>query len=74
LIEFKIWCCRFSANDAPQVQVNNRFSVLETDTLDLGQQSPVLLKHEGREVKSFAGKTERKRKILLLGSSHGRDI
>jgi hypothetical protein len=30
--------------------------------------------HECRKVKSFAGKTERKRKILLLGSSHGRDI
>jgi hypothetical protein len=67
-------CCRFSADDAPQVQLNNRFSVLGTDTLDVGQQSPVLLKHECREVKSFAGKTESKRKILLLGSSHGREI
>jgi hypothetical protein len=48
--------------------------VLETDTLDVGQQSPVLLKHEFREVKSFSGKTESNRKILLMGISHGRDI
>jgi hypothetical protein len=67
-------CRGFSANDAPQVHLNNRFIVLETDTLYVGQQSPVLLKHESREVKSFAGKSERKRKVLLLGSSHGRDI
>jgi hypothetical protein len=40
--------------------------VLETDTLDVGQQSPVLLSIS-------AGKSERKRKILSLGSSHGRD-
>jgi hypothetical protein len=57
-------CCMFYAEDAPQVQLNIRFSVLETDTLDVGQQSPVLLKHECRGVKSFAGKSERKRKIL----------
>jgi hypothetical protein len=44
-------CCRFSADDAPQVKLNNRFSVLETDTLDVGQQSPVLLKHERKCVK-----------------------
>jgi hypothetical protein len=47
--------------------------VLEPHTLDVGQQSPVLLKHECREVKSFSGKTESKRKNLLLGISHGRD-
>jgi hypothetical protein len=35
------------------------------------------LKHKGRELKSFTVKTEKdknKRKILLLGSSHGREI
>jgi hypothetical protein len=67
-------CCRFSADDAPEVQLNNRCSVLETGTLDVGQHCPVLLKHECREVKPFAGKTESKRKVLLLGSSHGRKI
>jgi hypothetical protein len=40
--------------------------VLETGTLDVGQQSPVLLKHECRE--------DRKKKILLLGSSNRRII
>jgi hypothetical protein len=48
--------------------------LLETDTLDVGQQSPALLKHERREVKSFSGKTESRSKILLMGSSHGREI
>jgi hypothetical protein len=51
-------CRRFSANDAPQVRLNNRFSELETYTLDVDQQSPVLLKHECLEIKSFAGKSE----------------
>jgi hypothetical protein len=32
------------------------------------------MKHEHREVKSFAGKSESKRRVLLLGSSHGREI
>jgi hypothetical protein len=27
-------CCRFSANDASQVKLNNKFSVLATDTLE----------------------------------------
>jgi beta-lactamase superfamily II metal-dependent hydrolase len=48
--------------------------VLETDTLDVGQKSPVLLKHEHKKIKSFAGKSESKRRILLLGSSHEREI
>jgi hypothetical protein len=68
-------CHRFSAaDDAPLVQLSNRFSVLETDTLEFGQKSPVLLKHEHKKVKSFAGKSESKRRILLLGSSHGQEI
>jgi hypothetical protein len=36
---------RFPAGDA-EVKLTNRFSVLETDTLDVGQQIQVLLKHE----------------------------
>jgi predicted RNase H-like nuclease (RuvC/YqgF family) len=44
-------CRRFSADDAPLVQLSNRFSLLETDTLDVGQKSPVLLKHEHKKVK-----------------------
>jgi hypothetical protein len=43
-------CHRISADDAPQVQLNNGFSALETDTLDVGQQSTVLLYHEFRAV------------------------
>jgi hypothetical protein len=48
--------------------------VLETDTLDVGQQNQVLLKHEYKKVSSVAEKARSKRKILLLGSSHGREI
>jgi hypothetical protein len=66
-------CRRFSAGDAG-VNLSNRFSVLERDTLDDGQQNQVLLKHECKKVKSIAKKVGRKRKILLLGSSHGREI
>jgi hypothetical protein len=36
---------RFSANDAGQVQLSNKFSILATDALEVGQQTPVLLKH-----------------------------
>jgi hypothetical protein len=61
-------CHMFSADDAPLVQLSNRFSV------DVGQKSSVLLKHEHKKVKSFAGKSESKRRILLLGNSHGREI
>jgi hypothetical protein len=33
-------CCRFSADDVRLVRLSNRFSVLETGTLDVGQKSP----------------------------------
>lgn len=36
------------------LKLSNRFSVLETDTLDVGQQNQVLLKHECKKVKSIA--------------------
>jgi hypothetical protein len=68
---------KFSANDAGQIQLNNKFSTLATDTREVGQQTSVLLKHKSRELKSFTVKREKnknKRKILLLGSSHCRDI
>jgi hypothetical protein len=45
--------------------------VLEVDTLEIGQQIPDLLKHDGRE-KQFSVKSEKK--SLLLGSSHGKGI
>jgi hypothetical protein len=51
----KYRCHRFSAVDAPHVQWYYRFSILETDTLDVGQQSPVLFKYECMEVESFSG-------------------
>jgi hypothetical protein len=31
---------RFSANDANQVQLNNKFSILAKDALGVGQQTP----------------------------------
>jgi hypothetical protein len=62
---FKSRCHRFCADDVPLVQLSNRFSVLETDTLDVGQKSQVLLKHGHKKVKLFAGKSESKRRILL---------
>jgi hypothetical protein len=38
------------------------------------KQNQVLLKHECKKVKSIAKKVGSKRKIVLLGSSHGREI
>jgi hypothetical protein len=58
-------------------QLSNKFRVLEADTLELSQQTPVLLKQRGKELKSLTVKTEKntnKRNVLLLGSSHGREI
>jgi hypothetical protein len=52
------------------IELSNKFSVLATDSLEVAQQSPVLLKHGSREQISFIGKNKSKRKILLLGSSH----
>jgi hypothetical protein len=67
--------CRFSAHDPPQLQLRNRFSVLETHTLEAVQQSPGLLKQKERGVNTSVGKLERKkRKIVLLGSSHGKGM
>jgi hypothetical protein len=61
---------RFSTDDASHVQLSNRFSVLEGD-----QQSTGLLKHGNNKIKPLAGKTKsQKRNILLLGSSHGREV
>jgi hypothetical protein len=70
-------CCRFSANDVSEVKLNNKFTLLATDTLKVNQKSPVLLKHGGRKLKPSTDKSQKiksKRKILLLGSSHGRGI
>jgi hypothetical protein len=63
---------RFSAADASEVKLRNRFSVLETDTLEAVQQNPGFMKQEVTEGTSFTGNL--KRKILLLGGSHGRGI
>jgi hypothetical protein len=57
----------FFADDAIHVQLNNKFSVLATDTLEVTLESPGLLKHKCREV------IKNKRKLLLLGSRHGRE-
>jgi hypothetical protein len=67
-------CRRFSANDISKVKLSNKFSVLATGSLEAAQQSPVLLKHGRRERKLFIEKNKSKRKILLLGSIHAREI
>jgi hypothetical protein len=66
-------CHRFSAGDAG-IKLSNKFSVLETDTLDVAQQNQVLLEHECKKVRTIAKKVGKERKILLLGCSHGREI
>jgi hypothetical protein len=49
--------------------------VLERDTSEVVQQSPGLLKQKDREVNTSVGNLGRKkRKIVLLGSSHGRGM
>jgi hypothetical protein len=66
---------RFSADDASQLQLRNRLIMLETDTLENVQQSPGLLKQKVSGVITSVGKFERKkRKIVLLGGSHGRGM
>jgi len=53
--------CRFSANDAPHLQLRNRFSVLETHTPEAVQQSPGLPKQKDRGVNASVGENERKK-------------
>jgi hypothetical protein len=62
----------FSAADASEVKLRERFSVLETDTLEAVQQNLGFLKQKVKEGRSFRGNF--KGKILLLGNSHGRGI
>jgi hypothetical protein len=50
---------RFSANGANQLQLSSKFSVLEAHTLELGQKTPVPLKHGDGELKSITLKTEK---------------
>jgi hypothetical protein len=64
--------CRFSSGDA-EIKLSNRFDVLEIETLYSDQQNQVISKHVVKKVKSVAKKTVNQRKILLLGSSHGRN-
>jgi hypothetical protein len=52
---------RFSAHNPPQLQLRNRFTVLETDTLEIVQQSPGLLKQKDRGVNKSVGNLERKK-------------
>jgi predicted methyltransferase len=52
--------CRFSADDASQPQLRNRFSVLETDPPEAVQQSPGFLKQKISGVISV-GKFERRK-------------
>jgi hypothetical protein len=61
---------RFSADDVSHIRLSNKFSILEVD-----QQCKGLLEHEDIKTKSLMGKSKsQKKKILLLGSSHGQDI
>jgi hypothetical protein len=66
-------CRRFSVDDAI-VKLRNRFSVLKTDTVDVGQHNQIGLKHESKKIKSVLEKISSKNKILLLGSSHAREV
>jgi hypothetical protein len=62
--------CRLYTDDASHVQLSNRYSLLKVD-----QQSTGLLKHRDNKIKPLAGRIKnQKRKILLLGSSHGREV
>jgi hypothetical protein len=54
------------------IRPSNKFSILAVD-----QQNPGLLKHNDMKTKLLTEKSNsqgEKKKILLLGSSHGRDI
>jgi hypothetical protein len=60
---------RFSADDVSQISLSNKFSLLKVD------QDQGLLKHNDMKIRSPTVKSKtQKKKILLLGSSHGRDI
>jgi len=59
---------KFSANDMSHIRLSNKFSVLEAD-----QQNQGSLTHD-MKIKSLTRKSNsQKEKILLLGSSHGRN-
>jgi len=61
---------RFCANDMSHIRLSNKFSVLEAD-----QQNQGSLKHKDMKIKSLTRKSNsQQEKILLLGSSHGRNI
>ena len=61
---------RFSANVTSHIRLSNKFGVLE-----VYQQNRGSLKHKDMKIKSLTGKSNsQKTKILLLGSSHGRNI
>jgi hypothetical protein len=63
---------RFTAAYASEVKLRNRFSILETGTLEAVQQNPGFLKQKVAEGTLFMGNL--KRKMLLLRSSHGKGI
>jgi hypothetical protein len=66
---------KFSADDASQGQLTNKFSILATDVLKVGQQTSIVLKHKSRELKSFTVMAEKNEStIIILGSSHDREI
>jgi hypothetical protein len=54
---------RLSAHDTPQLQLRNRFSVLETDTLEAVQESPGLLKQTDRGVTTSAENWKQRKEI-----------
>jgi hypothetical protein len=66
-------CCRFSADDAV-VELSNRFSELETDTVNVDYHTQVRLGQGSKKIKSVPDITGTINKILLLGSSIARKI
>jgi hypothetical protein len=51
--------CRFSAADASEVKLRNRFSVLETDTLEVVQKNPGFMTQKVTEGRSLMGNLKR---------------
>jgi hypothetical protein len=62
----KARCRRYSADDAV-VELSNRFSVLETDTVNVDQYIQVCFRQGSKKIISVPDITGSKNKILLLG-------
>jgi hypothetical protein len=64
----------FSAVDASEVKLSNRFIVLEKDTLEAVWQNQGFLKQKIIQGRSLAGNLKSKKRKIFLESSNGRVI